>query len=69
MRLPGGRKPKQAADFLDSIRSVINAYYRELEVPSSEKMFDVERQRNLARDCVLNIDNVLNKFRSWRKNN
>ena len=69
MRLPGGKKPREASDFLDSIRSIINRYYRELENPISEKMFDIERQRDLARECVLQTDNVLNKFRTWRKTN
>jgi hypothetical protein len=30
------------------------------------KMFDVETQRDLARECVLEIDSVLAIWRTWR---
>lgn len=65
--VPRGRVPKNPTDFLSLIRTAINSYYSRLEDLRGDRMYDVELQRDMARDCVLEIDNVLSSWRGWRK--
>jgi hypothetical protein len=58
--------PKRESDFLSIIRTAVNAYYTKIDMLPESKMFDVETQRDLARECVLEIDSVLAIWRTWR---
>jgi hypothetical protein len=49
------------------IRTEINSYYTKIEGLPSDKMYNVELQRDLARDCVLAVDGVLTSWRTWRQ--
>lgn len=55
------------SDFLSMIRTAINAYYKEIEGTKGEAMFDVEHQRDMARECVLKIDDVLTIWRTQKR--
>lgn len=45
----------------------MNTYNRGLEQLKGDSMFDLEHQIDLARSCVFEIDEVLSRWRIWRK--
>lgn len=49
------------------IRTAVNTYYTKIEMTPEDKMYDVEYQRDLARECVLEVDSVLALWRIWRQ--
>jgi hypothetical protein len=49
------------------IRTAVNSYYSKVEALPEGKMYDVEIQRDLARECVLEVDSVLALWRTWRQ--
>lgn len=49
------------------IRTAVNAYYGKVDMLPESMMFDVETQRDLARECVLEVDSVLAIWRTWRQ--
>ncbi len=59
--------PKSRSDFLAVIRTAVNTYYGKVEALPEDEMYDVELQRDLARECVLEVDSVLALWRVWRK--
>ena len=55
--------------FLSAIRTAINRYYRKIDtLPSrdEEAALDVGVQRDLARECVLDVDNLVNSWKVWK---
>jgi hypothetical protein len=49
------------------IRTAVNSYYSKVDSLPSCKMYDAELQRDMARECVLEVDGVLTAWRTWRK--
>ena len=54
------------ASFLSAVRTAINSYYRKMDNARGEVMFDIAVQRDMARECVLNIDNLVSAWRTWK---
>jgi hypothetical protein len=50
-----------------SIQTAIGAYCGRLERLSEEQMFDAERQRDMARECIMEIDSIIGVWRNWRQ--
>ena len=48
------------------IRTEVNAYYSKVDGLPASKMYDVELQRDMARECVLAVEGVLTAWRTWR---
>ena len=65
--LPRGIHPKGESDFLSSIRTTINVYYKTLEALDEQRMYDQDLQLKLARACVLEVDCILGLWRNWRR--
>jgi len=59
--------PKRESDFLSVIRTSINLYYGQIDSQPEGAMFNIEAQRDMARNCVLEIDGILALWRSWRQ--
>lgn len=49
------------------IRTAVNAYNHKIEDLTGEDMYDIAAQRDMARECVLEIESVLALWRNWRK--
>jgi hypothetical protein len=58
--------PRNPSDFLSLIRTAINSYHGKVDSLRGDVMFDVVVQRDMARECVLDVDNVLGMWRNWR---
>jgi hypothetical protein len=59
--------PKSDADFLDTIRSAVNAYNNKLDLLPPSKMYDVELQRDMAREALLEIESILALRKVWKR--
>lgn len=54
-------------DFLMKIQRLIHNYEKTINCVGEEKMFDTGFQRDAARGCIADIDNVIANWRQWRK--
>jgi hypothetical protein len=68
---PAGSEPSlsraQALKYLDRIYSVLNEYNRSLDRLKEEDMYEVEKQRDRARECILKVDTIISAYRSSKK--
>jgi len=49
------------------VRTAINTYSAKLEKLREDQMFDVAIQRDLARECILEVDSILGVWRVWKR--
>jgi len=57
----------QALKYLDRIYTVLNVYNRSLDRLKGDDMYNVEKQRDRARECILDIDTIISGYRSLKK--
>lgn len=49
------------------IRAAVKAYGERLDNLRGDPMYDAELQRDMARECILEVDSILAVWKVWRK--
>lgn len=49
------------------MRTAIRDYHRAVDAAPDNLMYDVERQRDMARACLFEVDLVLASWKAWKR--